>query len=112
MPEAIQRCEKTLSEHLLAASIMVDCSHANSNKDHARQAMVARSVASQIATGNRSITGLMLESNIHAGNQTLNTPDKMDYGVSVTDACIGWEETVSLLTELAKLLENPLKQRR
>ena len=54
----------------------------------------------------------MLESNIHAGNQTLNTPDKMDYGVSVTDACIGWEETVSLLTELAKILENPLKQRR
>ena len=111
-PEAIQRCEQALSEHGLAANIMVDCSHANSNKDHARQAMVARSIASQIADGNRSIIGLMLESNIHPGNQALNTPDKMDYGVSITDACIGWEETVSLLTELATIVKNPLKQRR
>jgi 3-deoxy-7-phosphoheptulonate synthase len=111
MPEAIQRCEQALSEHELAANIMVDCSHANSNKDHTRQAVVARSVANQIADGNRSIIGLMLESNIHAGNQALNTPDKMDYGVSITDACIGWEETVSLLMELAKIVENPLQQR-
>ena len=112
MPEDIQQCEQTLSKHQLAANIMVDCSHANSNKDHARQAMVARSIASQIADGNRSIIGLMLESNIHPGNQALNTPDKMDYGVSITDACIGWEETVSLLTELATIVKNPLKQRR
>ena len=111
-PEAIQRCEQALSEHGLAASIMVDCSHANSNKDHTRQAAVARSAANQIADGNGSIIGLMLESNIHAGNQALNSLDKMDYGVSITDACIGWEETVSLLTELAKIVKEPLKRRR
>ena len=91
---------------------MVDCSHANSNKDHARQGIVARSVASQIANGNRSIIGLMLESNLHAGNQTLGTPDVMDYGVSITDACIGWEETASLLMELATTVEKPLNHRR
>ncbi len=111
-PEAIQRCEQALSEHGLAANIMVDCSHANSNKDHTRQAAVARSAANQIADGNGSIIGLMLESNIHAGNQALNSLDKMDYGVSITDACIGWEETVSLLTELAKIVKEPLKRRR
>ena len=53
----------------------------------------------------------MLESNIHAGNQALNSLDKMDYGVSITDACIGWEETVALLTELAKIVKEPLKRR-
>ena len=54
----------------------------------------------------------MLESNLHAGNQTLDTPDRMDYGVSITDACIGWEETASLLMELAKTVEKPLNHRR
>ena len=111
MPEAVQSCEKALSENRLTANIMVDCSHANSNKDHTRQGIVARSVASQIANGNRSIIGLMLESNLYAGNQTLDTTDQMDYGVSITDACIGWEETASLLTELAKTVKKPLNQR-
>jgi len=112
MPEAIQRCEQALSDHELAANIMIDCSHANSNKDHTRQAAVAHSAANQIADGNGSIIGLMLESNIHAGNQALNTPEKMDYGVSITDACIGWEETVSLLTELSAIVNEPLQNRR
>ncbi len=112
MPEAIQMCERALAENQLTANVMVDCSHANSNKDHARQGIVARSVASQIANGNRSIIGLMLESNLHAGNQTLDTPDRMDYGVSITDACIGWEETASLLMELATTVEKPLNHRR
>ena len=81
---------------------MVDCSHANSNKDHNRQPMVAREIARQIKDGNRSIMGLMIESNLAEGNQPLQADRRsMTYGVSVTDACINWDTTETLLKELA-----------
>jgi len=86
----------------LEPTIMVDCSHANSNKDHNRQPLVARDIAAQIAAGNRSVIGLMIESNLAAGNQPLQGGrDGLQYGVSITDACIDWQTTQALLREIA-----------
>ncbi len=77
------------------------CSHGNSNKDYRRQPAVAESVVEQIKAGNRSITGIMLESHLHEGNQSSEQPRAdMRYGVSVTDACIDWESTETLLRHM------------
>ena len=93
----------------LAARMMIDCSHANSGKDHARQPAVCRDVAGQIAAGDRRIIGVMLESNLVAGAQKLVPGPKpgreLVYGQSITDACIGWDETYTLLGELARAAE-------
>jgi len=91
---------------------MVDCSHANSNKDHNLQPLVLDNVSNQILEGNKSIIGVMIESNINAGNQKLSSnPEEMEYGVSVTDACIDWETTEKSLTEMADKLREVLKSR-
>jgi 3-deoxy-7-phosphoheptulonate synthase len=85
----------------LLGQVMIDCSHANSGKNHRRQPTVVRNVKAQIANGDRRIMGVMLESNLVAGSQQL-VPDKpLVYGQSITDACIGWHETRDLLYELA-----------
>ncbi len=95
---SISQCEQRLREEGLAMNLAVDCSHGNSNKDPALQPLVAADCVKQIAEGNQSIVGLMLESNLNWGNQPI--PDHLGdlkYGVSVTDACIDWrttEETV------------------
>ncbi len=91
--------------------IVVDCSHGNSNKDHRLQPLVARDCVEQIVAGNRSIIGLMLESNLHEGNQKIppNLKD-LKYGVSVTDACIDWETTQQTLREAAALLRPVLQK--
>ena len=81
--------------------IMIDCSHANSNKDYTRQGLVCRNVAGQIAAGDRRIVGVMLESNLVAGAQTLVPGKPLVYGQSITDGCIDWNETRGLLAELA-----------
>ena len=84
--------------------IMIDCSHANSLKDYKRQALVCQDVAAQIAAGNRNIIGVMIESNLVAGAQKLTsgqTLDKLVYGQSITDGCIDWPETHTLLAKLA-----------
>jgi 3-deoxy-7-phosphoheptulonate synthase len=93
-------CDK-LSKAGLRPNVMVDCSHANSNKDHTRQSMVCRDVASQVAAGERRIVGLMVESNLVAGAQKLVAGQPLTHGQSITDACIGWDETAVLLNELA-----------
>jgi 3-deoxy-7-phosphoheptulonate synthase len=84
--------------------VMIDCSHANSNKDHRRQPLVAHDVATQIAAGERRIIGVMIESNLVAGAQSLD-PDapasSLVYGQSITDACLGWDETRRALEDLA-----------
>jgi 3-deoxy-7-phosphoheptulonate synthase len=82
----------------------VDCSHANSGKDHRRQAVVWRDVLTQRAAGDRTIVGLMLESNVHPGSQPAGARDTLAYGVSITDGCIGWEETEQLLLEAHAIL--------
>ena len=90
--EHVAACEKQMLEAGLHPSLMIDCSHGNSNKDYRRQPAVAESVVEQIKAGNRSITGIMLESHLHEGNQSSEQPRAdMRYGVSVTDACIDWE---------------------
>ncbi|MDU4661568.1 MAG: 3-deoxy-7-phosphoheptulonate synthase AroF, partial [Enterobacter hormaechei] len=96
----------------LRPALMVDCSHGNSNKDYRRQPAVAESVIAQIKDGNRSIIGLMIESNIHEGNQSSEQPrSAMKPGVSVTDACISWETTDALLREIHKDLNGQLATR-
>ncbi len=85
----------------LPARVMIDCSHANSGKDHIRQPAVCRDIAAQIVAGDRRIVGVMLESNLVAGAQILVPGRELVYGQSITDACIGWEETHTLLGELA-----------
>ena len=100
----IAMCESALEAAGLPANIMVDCSHANSSKDHNVQPLVARDAANQVVKGNKSIAGLMLESHLHAGRQ--NIPEdlaELAYGVSVTDACIDWETTEMTLREIADI---------
>jgi 3-deoxy-7-phosphoheptulonate synthase len=85
----------------IAPRIMIDFSHANSQKDYKRQSAVCRDVAAQIAAGNRNIIGVMIESNLVAGAQKLIPGQPLVYGQSITDGCIDWAETHSLLAELA-----------
>jgi 3-deoxy-7-phosphoheptulonate synthase len=85
----------------VAPRAMIDCSHANSRKDHNAQSAVCRDVAAQIAAGERRIIGLMLESNLVAGKQSLSRGKTLTYGQSITDACLGWDDTFPLLRELA-----------
>ena len=85
----------------LSPHVMIDCSHANSHKDHTKQPGVCRDVIGQIADGDTRIMGVMLESNLVAGAQELVKGKPLIYGQSITDACIGWDETVQLLRELA-----------
>ena len=92
----------------LARQVLVDCSHANSGKDHRRQSIAFRDVLAQRAGGDAGIIGLMLESHLFEGNQKLgDDPSSLRYGVSITDACIGWDETVELLREAAAVVREP-----
>ena len=95
-------CEKSLEKENLPGRIMVDCSHGNTNKDYTLQPKVAKYCINQVVNGNDSIIGMMLESNIHEGNQKIT--DNLKYGVSLTDACIDWETTENLLLSLADKL--------
>jgi 3-deoxy-7-phosphoheptulonate synthase len=99
-PEQVQAATEKLVAAGLSPRLMVDCSHANSNKDYRNQPTVWRDVIAQRVAGNRNIIGLMLESNLHPGTQKL-TPDPslLSYGVSITDGCIGWDETETLILE-------------
>ena len=103
-PENIAVCEEELESIGATQAIMVDCSHANSNKDHTKQGSVLEAVAEQISVGNKSIRGVMLESNLKPGNQKVDSSQELQYGVSITDACIGWEETERLLKDFHRAL--------
>ncbi len=90
--------EQLLTKAGIQTSIMVDCSHANSCKNHERQEEVLTDVIEQIAAGNRSIGALMVESNLEAGNQPISTnPAELRYGVSITDKCVDWATTERML---------------
>jgi 3-deoxy-7-phosphoheptulonate synthase len=104
--------EKELAKNRLPANIVVDCSHANSNKDPSLQPLVMHDVAHQIMEGNQSIVGVMLESNINAGNQPIPADlSQLKYGVSVTDACIDWATTEKMLRDARAKLKDVLPGR-
>lgn len=104
-PEDIRHAEEMLEKSGLFPTLMVDCSHGNSNKDHLQQPAVLKSVIDQIVAGNRSISGVMIESNLEAGNQPIpNEAARLKYGVSITDKCIDWDSTEQMLREAADRL--------
>jgi 3-deoxy-7-phosphoheptulonate synthase len=97
-PESIAAAAAALQKAGLPPVLMVDCSHANSGKQHARQEEVWKSVVNQRAEGNRALIGLMVESNLEEGNQPIpQRLAELRHGVSITDACVGWETTERML---------------
>ncbi|MAF83681.1 MAG: 3-deoxy-7-phosphoheptulonate synthase [Chromatiales bacterium] len=110
--QSVETAVSVLREAGLPDRIVIDCSHANSNKDPEVQPVVARNCIVQVVSGNQSIAGLMLESNLHAGNQkiTANLAD-LKYGVSVTDGCMDWETTEAALLEAAEALRQVIARR-
>jgi 3-deoxy-7-phosphoheptulonate synthase len=108
----IKLCEEALEKAGVPVNIMVDCSHANSNKQPELQPLVVENVANQILEGNRSIVGLMIESNLKAGNQSIpDNLEELEYGVSVTDGCIDWETTERCLLQTRDKLKGVLPGR-
>ncbi|MEM9772342.1 MAG: 3-deoxy-7-phosphoheptulonate synthase [Cyanobacteria bacterium P01_D01_bin.73] len=99
-PEKIQTVEEQITAAGLTPRLVIDCSHGNSNKDHTRQGGVFQEIIEQVRIGNKSIVGTMLESHLNPGNQPIS-PDLCDleYGVSITDKCMGWDETEALLMD-------------
>lgn len=108
----IKLCEDALAKAGVSKNIMVDCSHANSSKQPELQPSVVENVANQILEGNTSIIGLMVESNLHAGNQDIPANlDDLKYGVSVTDGCIDWATTEASLRAMRDTLKAALVAR-
>ncbi len=105
--------EQSLAKAGLPKNIMIDCSHANSSKKPELQPLVLENIGHQIADGNTSITGLMIESHIHAGNQSVPEDlSQLQYGVSITDGCIDWETTETALLNLRDMIKQSLANRR
>lgn len=103
--EEIKKAAELLSKKQLPTAIMVDCSHANSYKDHTRQGEVLDNIVDQLIADPDSITGVMIESNLNAGNQSIPKDlSQLKYGVSITDKCVDWETTVEMLTRTNKRL--------
>ncbi|WP_283104702.1 3-deoxy-7-phosphoheptulonate synthase [Shewanella olleyana] len=110
--ESVATCEEQLHNAKLNARLIIDCSHGNSSKDYTRQTIVCEDVFQQINNGNRSVIGVMLESHLNEGNQSSDKPlPELAYGVSVTDSCINWATTESLLRRNADLLKTVLPNR-
>jgi 3-deoxy-7-phosphoheptulonate synthase len=100
--QSIDACCAALGNAGLREQVMIDCSHANSNKSHLRQVDVSREIALQLASGDKRIIGVMLESNLHEGRQDLKPGVPLQPGVSITDACLGWDQTEPVLELLAQ----------
>jgi len=106
MPEDIRKTEEMLEKASIFPTIMVDCSHGNSCKDHERQTDVLKDVMNQIKDGNRSISGVMVESNLESGSQSIPKDiSQLRYGVSITDKCIDWKTTEHMLREAHGVLK-------
>ena len=109
----VAQCEIALAEGGVSRNIMIDCSHANSGKNPEMQPLVLKDITHQILEGNESIIGAMLESNIHPGRQNIPADlSQLQYGVSVTDACMGWETTEEAVLDMAEKLRDVLPARR
>ncbi|MAD57708.1 MAG: 3-deoxy-7-phosphoheptulonate synthase [Porticoccus sp.] len=110
---SISIAEEKLRSSGIKENIMVDCSHANSNKNHKLQPIVVENVTNQILEGNKSIIGLMIESNINEGNQIItNDISDLKYGVSVTDSCIDWSTTEKTIKDMRNKLRGSLFKRK
>ncbi|MCD8521566.1 MAG: 3-deoxy-7-phosphoheptulonate synthase [Saccharospirillaceae bacterium] len=108
----ISLAEQALAKSDLAQNIMVDCSHENSNKNPALQPLVMDNVTNQILEGNKSIIGLMVESNLKHGRQNIPANlDDLEYGLSVTDGCISWDETAEAIRSMRNKLKDVLPKR-
>lgn len=110
-PEAIAETVKMLEAEGLDGRVMVDCSHANSGKDHEQQPAVAMSLAEQVARGSQAIFGVMLESFLVGGRQDSEAGAELAYGQSITDACMSWEATVPVIESLADAVRSRRKRR-
>ncbi|MCK9533769.1 MAG: 3-deoxy-7-phosphoheptulonate synthase [Pseudomonas sp.] len=109
---SVALCEQELQKAKIKANIMIDCSHANSNKDPALQPLVMDNITNQIADGNQSISSLMVESHLGWGNQSIcDDLSQLKYGVSVTDACIDWDTTEKSIRSMHAKLKDILPQR-
>ncbi len=109
---SVALAEQTLTKAGISSNIMVDCSHANSNKDPSLQTLVMENIGNQILEGNQSIVGLMVESHLKFGSQKIPEDlSKLEYGVSVTDGCIGWETTEKSIRDLASKVADTLPKR-
>lgn len=99
-----------VSDELLAADlpaqIMIDFSHANSRKQHKQQLDVGQNVATQISAGEQRIFGIMIESHLYEGNQKVVPGQELKYGQSITDACLGWDDSEILIRQLASAVQN------
>lgn len=104
-PDDIARAATLVAAEGIARPVLIDCSHDNSSKDHTQQAGVCRDTLTQVRTGDERIMGIMVESNLQPGRQDWIPNATLRYGVSITDACIGWEETEALLFETAAAVE-------
>jgi 3-deoxy-7-phosphoheptulonate synthase len=98
---SVRKAASALSDARLPARLMIDCSHGNSGKDHRRQPVVAHDVATQVAGGETAIVGVMMESFLVDGRQELTNRAALRYGQSITDACLSWDTTLTLLADLA-----------
>jgi 3-deoxy-7-phosphoheptulonate synthase len=111
-PENVALCEKMFLEQGIKPKIMIDCSHVNSQNNHLNQPLLINDVTQQILASNKSIKGLMIESNLHSGSQPLTKNlSALRYGVSITDQCIGWKETENYLRKMHKALKHVLQKR-
>ena len=109
---SIALCEQEIEKAGIANNIMIDCSHANSNKDPALQPLVMDNAVNQILEGNKSIIGLMVESHLEFGNQSIPANlDDLVYGQSVTDGCISWQQTEDAILKMHEKLKDILPQR-
>ena len=101
----VKNSVRILEQNGMKPNIMIDASHANSNKDFKMQSKVVDDVKSQLLSGEKNLIGIMLESNLVEGNQKINSRDKLVYGQSITDSCIGWEETENIILDLDDTLK-------
>jgi 3-deoxy-7-phosphoheptulonate synthase len=110
---SVALAEVALAKAKLPQNVVIDCSHANSYKKPELQPLVMHDCVNQIRLGNKSIVGLMVESNLEAGNQPIPADlSKLKYGCSVTDACVDWPTTEKMIREAYDALRGPLAGRR
>lgn len=106
-PQSIKAAKEALKQKHMREVLMIDCSHGNSQKDYRNQPKVAQVVGDQILQGEEAVIGVMIESNIYEGSQRMSAKESMslEKGVSITDGCIDWRTTVTVLTQLADAVE-------